>query len=1421
MKFNLVKVILIFFWLGFICHNSKSQNTSFELAMKAYYEYDYSNSITLFNNSKNETNDRRVQLKGDAFKAISNIYLGDYQEAINTLSSGFADATTLYGETSLEISDYYLGFGKYYEVLEIYDTALIFNNAALAIKQNYLPANHKDFIDVYVNMGIAYDYTGLYDSAIYYYKKGLDITIENLGKIHSYTEYLYNDMGVVYGFMEQHEQALKMAQEAFEVRSKLYGESSFEVAQSYHNMAVSLDALTRYSEALSNYKKALDLKQKLFDEKSIEMAGAYYSLGNSYSRNNEFQQAILNNKKAYDIASTIDGKYGKLILKYLKNLGNVCFDGGLYSNAVNYYKEYVRSASESDVSNKELAEMHLYLGEAYENNADYRNAELSFNAALDNYEDDDTDIYHVFISLARIKDLQSDYKESLRLLNEALKVTGENSPKAGLIYNNMSLVYIHISDYEKAKICIDKSLNIRIKHFDIESVEVSQVYSTLGNYFSELQNFGEALKYYQKAYEIKRKNYPENHPLLTKALFNLSTAYGNNGSFNKEIDLLKMVLKNNEQNFGKDYSGNTSVYLNFCLVYDRQGKKSESLKYGNLAVELNIKDHGDQSEQTADALSALAVAQHNFAEEKEALKNNERALFIYESLLGKKHLKTANQYNNLGVVFMDGHEYEKAKTYFNQALEVYEYLFGKRSSHYVSTLSNLALIEYQRSEYGNAIRLFNESLKLGQNLDKSYKPTQATTFQNLGLSYSFDKQPEKAIIYFSKALKIRENVLGKDHYEAADIMINIGNYYLAKTDYDSAEYYFQNAGDIYNKYYANKGKRIANAFNNLASLYLQKHEYEMALKYNKQSLDANSTNDGAPNSFSEAFVSHVTASDINYLLYRKNHDKTYLNDAHKNASKADELLSEAEQELLREDDKLTFSIYKTLLTNIAIKNAKALYLVTNDPQYFDKALYFAERSKSGVLLSALRLSNVKQFGNVDNDLITKEKSLLNAIQKTKQEFFKLSDSSDKERTIGQRNKLFDLQRELEIVNRLIQERFPKHLAINNQSIVSLTSLQANLEDRSGTAYIEYAISDSTLHAIVITSNEKAILSSSLDEKFENKLRVFRKAVMFKAHNVLNLVSEEIYNIVFKQVEEFFLKNQLDINNVVIVPESSLNYLPYEALFRNQDGKHEYLIENYSVSYNYSLSLFDFIRNRKAEPTSNSCLAFAPVFSELASNAKMNEESKELYTVASNTMADVSRAFTRDGAFISALPGTETEVKAIYDIAESSGIETKYFIYEEAKEEVIKSGILKDHKYLHFATHGFINEDDPAFSGILMSQNSNGEEDCILYASEIYNLEINADLVTLSACETGLGKMAFGEGIVGLSRSFLYAGASNLLVSQWKVNDESTSNMMVDFYDKVLSGKSKSQSLREAKLNILKNSKFKNPYYWAPFVLIGE
>jgi CHAT domain-containing protein len=161
---------------------------------------------------------------------------------------------------------------------------------------------------------------------------------------------------------------------------------------------------------------------------------------------------------------------------------------------------------------------------------------------------------------------------------------------------------------------------------------------------------------------------------------------------------------------------------------------------------------------------------------------------------------------------------------------------------------------------------------------------------------------------------------------------------------------------------------------------------------------------------------------------------------------------------------------------------------------------------------------------------------------------------------------------------------------------------------------------------------------------------------------------------------------------------------------------------------------------------------------------------------------------------------------------------------DATESNLKSGLLKEYNILHLATHGFINADKPELSGILLAQDTSGHNDGILYSGEMYNLDINADLIVLSACETGLGRLRKGEGIMGLTRALLYAGSKNIVVSLWPVSDRSTSDLMVSFYLHMLNGKkneSYSQWLRKAKLTMIKGRKYSHPYFWSPFILVGK
>jgi CHAT domain-containing protein len=178
------------------------------------------------------------------------------------------------------------------------------------------------------------------------------------------------------------------------------------------------------------------------------------------------------------------------------------------------------------------------------------------------------------------------------------------------------------------------------------------------------------------------------------------------------------------------------------------------------------------------------------------------------------------------------------------------------------------------------------------------------------------------------------------------------------------------------------------------------------------------------------------------------------------------------------------------------------------------------------------------------------------------------------------------------------------------------------------------------------------------------------------------------------------------------------------------------------------------------------------------------------------------------------------VNEISELFSSKNLKRVLLTREKADEQSIKDTSLKDFTYLHFATHGIVDETRPELSRIFL--HSSTKEDGSLYSGEIFNLQLNAKLVTLSACQTGLGKIFKGEGVIGLSRALVYAGSEKIMVSFWNVPDRSTASLMKNFYHQLLSTSSDNLavSLRQAKLDLMRDHQYASPYYWAPFVLIG-
>lgn len=260
---------------------------------------------------------------------------------------------------------------------------------------------------------------------------------------------------------------------------------------------------------------------------------------------------------------------------------------------------------------------------------------------------------------------------------------------------------------------------------------------------------------------------------------------------------------------------------------------------------------------------------------------------------------------------------------------------------------------------------------------------------------------------------------------------------------------------------------------------------------------------------------------------------------------------------------------------------------------------------------------------------------------------------------------------------------------------------------------------------------------------------------------------------------------------------------------------EYLIDRFDISYAPSATALAAIKERSAAAprTSKGIIAFGdPIY--------VNEKSAGADSAVAASQRPLAAA-TERGFDFKQLPYTRTEVNGIASLF--SADERRTFLGADAQEETVKTEDLSRYRYVHFAAHGMIDEQVPARSGIVLSAPGDSKEDSILRMSEVMRLKLNAELVTLSACRTGLGKLLKGEGMIGLTRAFMYAGADSVLVSLWSVNDLATAELMKSFYQHLKQGAKKNEALRRAKLSLIRGPRltWRHPYYWAPFTLIGQ
>jgi len=284
---------------------------------------------------------------------------------------------------------------------------------------------------------------------------------------------------------------------------------------------------------------------------------------------------------------------------------------------------------------------------------------------------------------------------------------------------------------------------------------------------------------------------------------------------------------------------------------------------------------------------------------------------------------------------------------------------------------------------------------------------------------------------------------------------------------------------------------------------------------------------------------------------------------------------------------------------------------------------------------------------------------------------------------------------------------------------------------------------------------------------------------------------------------------------VIVPDEVLYYLPFESLVSTAEGSpNRFLVEDHAIAYAPSATVFGNLLaepGKPVRPRSHELLAYGdPAFGSTAASAGTSRLGHLVHGV-----------YQSAGIKFPPLPNTRAEVETIGALYPP--VRRKIYLGPDATEASVKSENLTRYTRVHFATHAVLDEQVPARSGVVLSLENTGDEDGILRTNEIFNLELNADLVVLSACQTGLGTLVKGEGMVGLTRAFLYAGSPRVVVSLWEVNDHATADFMKIFYQKMKEGQTPGLALRAAKLDMLHSgfAAYRHPYFWTPFVLVGR
>ncbi|WP_242072155.1 CHAT domain-containing protein [Nostoc sp. FACHB-110] len=1050
------------------------------------------------------------------------------------------------------------------------------------------------------------------------------------------------------------------------------------------------------------------------------------------------------------------------------------------------------------------------IANAYANLGQPQNALSFYNQALPLFQAEKKPYFitNALIGIGGVYFNSGQTQKALEAYNQALVIQREQKNLDGQAHTLqvIGIAYTNLGETQKALASFQQALEIQKTRKDVSGQAdalntIGVVYFSIGDEKNALLNLNQALKLQQQIQgNLSGADLAFNLSKQAAILTAIAGAYSFNepqtalNYYNQARSLLQKAGSPNAE---------AEVLGQVALVYDRLGEKQKALDVLNQALTL-----------------------------QRSTKNQNREAFTLDTIGGI--------YASLG-------DYQKAINFYNQALDI------ERKVNDVSgegdTLKHIALVYSLLGDHKLSIETYNQALEKFKSTGD--RDQLAQTLDNIGSEYRALADYPRALDYYNQAQQARReqgNIIGevsaisgkvrvyealKDYPKALDAANQIltlakqkqnnfaetsayaflGRVYLASGDYQKALDLSQKAATGWQKL-AQKVAQ-ANVIGNIARTYNALKQPQQALATYNQELKLR-----------QSIGDRTGAADTLYYIAQTERDRGNLNAALTQIENTINIVEDIRTNVTSQDLRTSYFASVQKYYQFYIDLLMQLHQKQPSKGYNAQALQVSERARARSLLDLLTEANADIRQGVNPQLLQTERNLqqqLDAREKFRIQLLSSNYSDSQIQNLSKQTE--ELLKQYEQIQAKIRATSPRYAALTQPEPLSLQQIQQQVLDND-TLLLEYSLGEERSYLWVVSKN--SITSYQLPKRTD-----IEKAVQ-EFRNTLTAPSQRTSTTkiakpaaVLSQMILAPAAQQLGKKRLIVVGDGALQYVPISALAIPNNQNYQPLITEHEIISLPSASTLALLRqefkNRPKAPKTIAVLA-DPVFSR-DDERLQGQRSNRLSIIPDLDTFDqkqLARSAREADISFERLRFTRKEAEQILALVPSQ--ERKQALDFSASRDIATSPELGKYQIVHFATHGILNSTNPELSGVVLSlfDNQGIPQNGFLRLHDIFNLSLPAELVVLSACETGLGEEVKGEGLVGLTRGFMYAGSPRVVVSLWSVDDEATAELMKKFYTNMLQKNLKpAAALRAAQIEMSRQQNYAAPYYWAAFTLQGE